>query len=600
MVKNRESFRPFKPIIYFGVCFDNKDPLGAARIRAINDITVEAGQGKQYGDAVEKIERQDKKAIAKKQYKAWERGKDPYLHNPFLPLHLNVIPNKGEAIKILYYDPENNQQNAEYIGPLTSTPDKLSGEEYRSGRQHTSMGDRVKGAPSVMDSADSVGVFPNSDDIAIQGRVNTDIVLGMSSKLPQPQTGPQPETREDDEIAIKPYPQILLRSSKFKENIDVPSQPGFNDKMTFFQLSTFPSTLTIEEEEGTETKKEDAPLSILIEYDVNINASPGSGGSWLGSFGNGVDDNSMSFTVYKMPYKATTEGTGKPYMSDNFSRDTEVSGLELIYEFRASSVPLPNKANQIEFINTQLRNFDMSNWTDFLKPADSIVTNGTWTTPQYNFNFNPVDDVGLGQKMQNQPHPLYYRPGPMLRSFLEGEESDLYQFSPAQYEEINTNVLSFVNSIGLDGVATEAAGLAFTEKITQREVTSTEEKKIKEKEKYDENQQQGFLVGGAEKIYLFSHNSSELNGQILLSDNYGMNQIEMIKSVEKKTSPMVRGDKLMELLDIMKQYMVSHTHKYPLKAPCPTCTDGQTTNQKLEEKLEEAKEKMLNKNIRIN
>ena len=108
---NRSSFRPFKPIIYFGVCIDNKDPLGAGRIRAINDVTAGAEHGKLYGDAVEKIKKKDKQAIAKKQYQAWERGKDPYLHNPFLPLHLNVIPNMNEAIKILYYDPENNQQN---------------------------------------------------------------------------------------------------------------------------------------------------------------------------------------------------------------------------------------------------------------------------------------------------------------------------------------------------------------------------------------------------------------------------------------------------------------------------------------------------------
>jgi hypothetical protein len=79
-----------------------------------------------------------------------------------------------------------------------------------------------------------------------------------------------------------------------------------------------------------------------------------------------------------------------------------------------------------------------------------------------------------------------------------------------------------------------------------------------------------------------------------------MNQVELIKTVEKNTSPMVRGDQLMELLELMAQYMMSHTHTYPLKAPCPTCTDGTTTNQQLEQKLQEAKEKMLNKNIRIN
>ena len=589
---NRDSNRPFKPIIYFGVCVDNKDPLGAGRIRAVNDVTADAEGGKLYGDAVEKVIEKDKKSISKKIYTPWG-DKDPYIFNPFLPLHLNVIPNRGEAIKILYYNPENNQQNKEYIGPLTSTPDKLGGDEYHLGREHTSMGGRVKGEASVMDNADSIGVFPNADDIAIQGRVNTDIVLGMSAKLPQPQNNPQPETIADEsEIAIKPYPQILLRSAKFKENLDVPSQPGFNDKMTFFQLSTFPSTLTIEEKEVPTQTKEDSPLSILIEYDYEMT----DWANWQNSPGAPID---VSFKVYKMPYKATPEGTGKPYMSSNFTKDSQVGGLELIYEFNTLTAVPPTKEQCKEIINIQLRNFDTSNWTEFLKPLDSLLPSFP-TGIQYTFNFNPVDDVGLGQKMQNNPHPLYYRPGPNFAGFIEGAQSDLYNTNPILYEQINTNVLSFINSIKLEGVTSEGGGLAFTEKITQREVRTKDGKKIEKEEKYDENQQQGFIVGGAEKIFLFSHEDAAINGKILLGDNYGIDQVKLITDVEKKTSPMVRGDKLLELLDYMKQYMVSHVHTQNLNTACPMCDDGVTSNEGLIEKMEAAEQLVLNKNIRIN
>ena len=63
---NRDSIRPFKPIIYFGVCVDNKDPLGAGRIRAVNDVTADAEGGKLYGDAVEKVIEKDKKVYQRK------------------------------------------------------------------------------------------------------------------------------------------------------------------------------------------------------------------------------------------------------------------------------------------------------------------------------------------------------------------------------------------------------------------------------------------------------------------------------------------------------------------------------------------------------
>ena len=53
------------------------------------------------------------------------------------------------------------------------------------------VGTSIKALPQVIDSTESVGVFPNPDDVALVGRKNTDIVLGMSYKLPQPEDRPK-------------------------------------------------------------------------------------------------------------------------------------------------------------------------------------------------------------------------------------------------------------------------------------------------------------------------------------------------------------------------------------------------------------------------
>ena len=94
--KNRSAGTAYNEIIKFAVCVNNMDPRRAGRIRAIKNDGEGITSGK-VNDPVKAIIKLDKQARENNTYKPWTLD-DPYVFAPFLPLHVNVIPRKGEAI----------------------------------------------------------------------------------------------------------------------------------------------------------------------------------------------------------------------------------------------------------------------------------------------------------------------------------------------------------------------------------------------------------------------------------------------------------------------------------------------------------------------
>ena len=62
---------------------------------------------------------------------------------------------------------------------------------------------------------------------------------------------------------------------------------------------------------------------------------------------------------------------------------------------------------------------------------------------------------------------------------------------------------------------------------------------------------------------------------------------------------MVRGEELLELINLIVRYLVTHTHAYPGLPPVPVTQDGTTVDNILTE-LQQAVKKILNQNIRLN
>jgi len=116
--------------------------------------------------------------------------------------------------------------------------------------------------------------------------------------------------------------------------------------------------------------------------------------------------------------------------------------------------------------------------------------------------------------------------------------------------------------------------------------------------KYVENPVTYGIMGG-DFLYLLSHKSNNSNKQISLKDTlYGINQEKILDDIKPKTSSMVRGEELLDLIGLIVSFLQSHTHNIN-EAPIQEPGNG-VTMSKITQELANAKKTILNENIRIN
>ena len=107
---------------------------------------------------------------------------------------------------------------------------------------------------------------------------------------------------------------------------------------------------------------------------------------------------------------------------------------------------------------------------------------------------------------------------------------------------------------------------------------------------------------GANKIYLLSYDSVDGDkGKIDLSNTiYGITGNTVFDEIEPKTSGTVRGEPLLELLQIIVNFLVTHDHPYPMLPPTPISRASLISTNDVLVKMQEAYQKVLNNNIRTN
>jgi hypothetical protein len=72
-----------------------------------------------------------------------------------------------------------------------------------------------------------------------------------------------------------------------------------------------------------------------------------------------------------------------------------------------------------------------------------------------------------------------------------------------------------------------------------------------------------------------------------------------VDEVLPKTSSLVRGEELLELVNMIVRFLTTHTHAYPGLPPVPVTQDGSNIPDLLTE-IQNAYTKILNNNIRLN
>jgi hypothetical protein len=167
-------------VIVFGICADNNDPWGVGRIRVIIDdkIIPPIRSALNIKEFIDKLDATNAAASQEHAYIPWElgtngRSPDPYVVEPFLPKHINIIPKIGESVKLIYYAAGDDVSPREYIAPQTSNYDKLNFDSIESAR---SFSKRSTYQPTRNNLRNN-GLVADPTDIALTGRKNSEIVL---------------------------------------------------------------------------------------------------------------------------------------------------------------------------------------------------------------------------------------------------------------------------------------------------------------------------------------------------------------------------------------------------------------------------------------
>lgn len=95
---------------------------------------------------------------------------------PLLPKFFHVYPKVGEIVRIFIQDMKYPERSRFWLGSVISQPQKIEFDSIYTALSTTNVGlIRPEKAPSTFPEAE--GVYPTKNDIAIVGRVNTDVIL---------------------------------------------------------------------------------------------------------------------------------------------------------------------------------------------------------------------------------------------------------------------------------------------------------------------------------------------------------------------------------------------------------------------------------------
>lgn len=336
--------------------------------------------------------------------------------------------------------------------------------------------------------------------------------------------------------------EILMRSGKIKGEFSKNKLPISNNQRAFVQLSKFDSDIVLGAKENyLESVESVLDTKYLIEWHIQNPEN---------------QQNLFSGSVYLYKLKSST--------STKTNKITVSSDLES-FKSLVTTINFNNLGSDatIEFINSFI-----SDCNTKTKTKDGTVL----------------------FESENK-FPIYFRPSPLTYS----------QISSVNLGSIvsKDNLIKIYNKIKLFSSDNNGGYGLIYNKNTVGQQFDIKTKNIQPKEYV--NQSRTYSAIGADKVYLLSHLSAIPQKGKINFDNtiYGIDSEKFVNEIEPKTSSMVRGEELLELLNLIVRFLVSHTHSFPGLPPVSVTEDGSTT-AKLSEELANAVNKILNQNIRIN
>jgi hypothetical protein len=467
-------------IIDIGICVNNNDPKGVGRIRY-----------RPYGLFVSEIEH----GI---QYTDWDEN-DPFLCLPFLPAHINVIPQVQQSVKIIKYDTDKDTQNVEYMGgPYTSSHD-LSTQTFISQHKNTTYGgvivkDRknLRTSDGKIISPASRGAVTNLKDFGIRGNYGSDLIF--------------------TENGVQLRGGLLLNKDGGKKQTLL-DFPVLSKKMGRLNLKKFPKTMELKQEESIETNTTVEKIKYIIEYELD-NLLPTTG-----------SPANVNIFVYKV-----LGSYGNEYNTDVFDKSTTFP----MYDTKV-----------IKPINTN----NTPTGVTFTTTCTSI--DGVYIEIREMLHL--VDTNGLTELnntySKEEVHPFYFRPSDKFKT-MTGTTEELTN------KDLIINKIQVRNKTGGYGLIYSKQNASPTSKSTPKIVDSLKEIKNSGEQSF------GSLSADRIYLMSTSTNGGANVKSINFNDldEYELTQEDYMKKIDPNSYSTVRGENLYNILIAIINLLHSHVH----------------------------------------
>ena len=531
-------------IMFPGFVYKNDDPMVLGRLRVLPE-------GKNYKDMIKGITDWNEETDP------WTT-KDPILHLPLLPFFLSVNPKPDEYVHIIYQNKDFPTQNQFYIPGVLSSPMASKFENYVGSKKFLAWGDRIKQTLSLKDNKnqyrkkESEGIFPQPEDNAMLGRGTSDLIL------------------KDNEV--------LLRAGKVK-GMNPNVLPVGNPNRAFLQLSRFEQKkIQIPSEiQGTLKKEVQVVKKAIIWNILNLDNEQDSftGDVGLYNIKPSQNVNTVNFTIDSILTLSTGIDYSGPTESVRFVGKTYQETIGLINDFVKGVI---------------------NGFVDYKLP----VNNKQNAAPETTF-------------------PLVVTPSKKTFEIIEKFKS--YQ-NPDNTVDVNglkadstivTNFTKFMGGITPGFLSVKRGFFTVWGVKEGTPIVIPPVKPLFEVVnlfRFSQTEDVTYATLGAQKLYLLSHDSDGPNGKISLSNTlYGIPQDMFVgglgksgtkDSINAKTYPMVRGDKLMELLTKIVEFLAGHVHAISTLPPVPISSGSGQSIDEIFQILADAENQVLNQNIRLN
>lgn len=546
--------------------------------------------------------------------------RDPFIFNPLLPYYIYQTPKVDEMVLVMYLTSDVKFINQYYIQSTFYSPTATSFQYYQGGNKFMGTGTQISN-PKPLKNSDGTytdkqkhkGVFPEPTDNAILGRGSSDVVV-----------------KKDE---------ILIRAGKYTGTDLKPNVvPSANQQRGFLQISRFDKQkIKLAPKKVTYIKEVQLSIKYLVEYHIT-----------------NPENSKDIFNGYVYLYQLKSSPVTN---SQFFTVDTKISDSDRVLVAMEDFVNL-SKLQTINFINNFINTCDSSNVSSdgtilfstsnkypiYYRPQSSdynLMTNLTSVVPTVNPNIKCVGE--LVETLNNNCYltlklvsissgeVLYVRDGNGLCTNISGLYSDLvsqimieidkmeYGYiviptlteiknqvepSPPDYYDISSgivqkNLTEIFKGVKLNTTAQNPGYGLIWKKGVVGKPTTVETKEEPQSDTISSFKTFGAL--GSDYVYLLSHMSAIPGKKKINFDDtlYGIPQEKFFTEIDPNTSSLVRGEELISLLELIVEFLLTHVHPFPGKAPL-SVTRSLMQRSTLKNAMQNASNTILNKFIRLN